>query len=324
MSLFGTEVKYGRHLYTEKKKKKKSFVKGFIESAHITRKPGGRDTVKHRMAALSAETRARIQAHMASREDAHVRKMDGYASRIEQLASAMEQKKVAFKSQLGIRDAQSLARAVRSFEEMRSAVRVFIDDIERTHSQALDDVDGVVFDEPKSISKKVERRKRRVRERVEDLTKVAQKLHASLDFARNLESFDNLLEQEQQENARVAGKEICPFCREYVSVQDWISHAVEAHGREKRMDMGVFTRREAFDAANAREEAGRRGWKAMAATNSQVAPSSTPLLNPLAWGGRRVTQPAPASRQSTIGAATYCATASVLPSNHQRGYATYT
>ena len=242
------------------------------------------------MAALSAETRARIQAHMASREDAHVRKMDGYASRIEQLASAMEQKKVAFKSQLGIRDAQSLARAVRSFEEMRSAVRVFIDDIERTHSQALDDVDGVVFDEPKSISKKVERRKRRVRERVEDLTKVAQKLHASLDFARNLESFDNLLEQEQQENARVAGKEICPFCREYVSVQDWISHAVEAHGREKRMDMGVFTRREAFDAANAREEAGRRGSNVngRARANSQVAPSSTPLpqrSTGLGWHG---------------------------------------
>ena len=216
---------------------------------------------------LSAETRAQIKEHMMQREAEHIRNVDEYRSQIEKLAQDIERKKTAFKNHLGIRNDQKLTEAINAFEDMRTSVSAFINNMDDIRLQALE-CSGVIFDEPKSISKKVEFRKRSFRERVDDLTNVAKKLHTSLTFASNLRSFETILQEEGSQRIWLASRKICPFCQEYVVIEDWVKHAIEVHSREKRMDLGQLTRRESFDLNNAREEAGRRLSSSSSSSNS--------------------------------------------------------
>ena len=226
-----------------------------------------------------------MQHEIVTRETTHINNLKRFETIILQKTQEIEQRKLAFANQFRFNDAKVEA------ESLARHCSKFIQEIDDVRSNALCDVDGVLFEfrtadnvNHKAMSKIVQKRKKRIEDRVLDLTRLTRELQQSLGFVRHLQVFDTVLEAEQNELTAMTGKKVCPFCNEAVAIPDWLMHANERHAKECRM-ITTESERETFDKKNAKDEF-QRSSRHTSPTATATPTSSTSSFNNGGSGGR--------------------------------------
>jgi hypothetical protein len=199
-------------------------------------------------------TSVSVEQQICAREKTHITNLQRFEAAVMQHTQSIEHQKTAFANQFNFHSASKAA------EHLAKQCDIFMNEIETIRSNAMCEVDGVLFEfatpdgvTHKAMSKIVQKRKTRIEERVADLTRLTTQLQTSMSFVQHLRSFDIALESEQSELTAMAGKKVCPFCNESVAIPDWLVHAKERHAKEERMTT-TDSERETFDKKNAKDE----------------------------------------------------------------------
>jgi hypothetical protein len=199
-----------------------------------------------------------VQEQIVKREEEHIGNLEKYENQIKQKTKSFEDKKVAFAKQFNFNLASSAA------DYLAKQCEIFINEIDEVRSNALCDVDGVLFEfttldnvKHKAMSKLVQKKKKKIEETVADLTRLTRQLQQSMSFVNNLKPFHEILDKEQNDMIALAGKKACPFCNKLIPIIDWINHATEFHAEEERMHV-PGSERESFDRKNAKDDFQRK------------------------------------------------------------------
>ena len=200
-----------------------------------------------------------MQNNILTKENNHIANLIRFETMILQRTEQIEHEKAQFLAQFNHQATKHAA------DNLIQHCTTFVQEIDDVRSNALSDVDGVLFEfrtpdgvNHKSMSKLVAKRKKVIENRVADLNRLAIELQQSLSFVTHLQRFDHILHTEQNKLTAMTGKKICPFCNEAVPVPDWLLHANERHATSERMTV-PDAEREAFDKNNAKEEFQRSG-----------------------------------------------------------------